>query len=71
MDGLAAARTIRERERGTDRRLRIVGFTASVAPSDDERLLAAGMDAVLRKPVRLRNLLETVAAWSGPTTRPG
>jgi CheY-like chemotaxis protein/nitrogen-specific signal transduction histidine kinase len=69
MDGLQAVRTIRERERGTDRRLRIVALTASVGTSDEERFLAAGMDAVLRKPVRLRSLLETVAAWSGPTAR--
>jgi len=72
LDGLQAARTIRERERerGTDRRLRIVALTASVGPGE-ERFLAAGMDAVLRKPVRLRSLLETVAAWSGPASRSG
>jgi PAS domain S-box-containing protein len=70
MDGIQAVRTIRERERGTDRRLRIVALTANVGASE-ERFLAAGMDAVLRKPVRLRSLLETVAAWSGPTSRSG
>jgi len=29
------------------------------------------MDAVLRKPVRLRSLLETVAAWAGNGSRTG
>jgi hypothetical protein len=29
------------------------------------------MDAVLRKPVRLRSLLETVAAFSAPPPRAG
>jgi CheY-like chemotaxis protein len=70
MDGLQAVRTIREREQGTDRRLRIVALTASMA-TDEERFLAAGMDAVLRKPVRLRMLLETVAAWAGTGSRGG
>jgi PAS domain S-box-containing protein len=68
MDGLQAVRTIRERERGSDRRLRIVALTASMG-TDEERFLAAGMDAVLRKPVRLRSLLETVAAWAGAGSR--
>jgi CheY-like chemotaxis protein len=70
MDGLQAVRTIREREQGTDRRLRIVALTASMG-TDEERFLAAGMDAVLRKPVRLRSLLETVAAWAGNGSRTG
>ena len=70
MDGLQAVRTIRERELGTDRRLRIVALTASMG-TDEERFLAAGMDAVLRKPVRLRSLLETVAAWAGNGSRTG
>ena len=71
MDGLQAARAIRERERGTNRHLRIVALTAGT--TDEDRFLAAGMDAVLRKPVRLRSLLETVAAWSGgdPSRRSG
>jgi PAS domain S-box-containing protein len=71
LDGVQAVRMIRERESGTDRRLRIVALTASVASSDEETFLAAGMDAVLRKPVRLRSLLETVAAFSAPTPRAG
>jgi CheY-like chemotaxis protein len=71
MDGLQATRAIRERERGTDRHLRIVALTAGT--TDEDRFRAAGMDAVLRKPVRLRSLLETVAAWSGgdPSRRSG
>jgi len=71
MDGLQAARAIRERERGSDRHVRIVALTASVGATDEERFRAAGMDAVLRKPVRLRSLLETVAAWSDPGRRSG
>jgi response regulator RpfG family c-di-GMP phosphodiesterase len=48
MDGLQATRAIRERERGTDRHLRIVALTAGT--TDEDRFRAAGMDAVLRNP---------------------
>lgn len=49
MDGLEAARALRQRERG--RAVRIVALTANVAPEDQARCRAAGMDVVLGKPI--------------------
>jgi two-component system, sensor histidine kinase and response regulator len=62
MDGLAAARKIREIEitRGEQRRTPIVALTANVMRGDQERCAEAGMDSFLTKPVdvdRLREIL--------------
>ena len=51
MDGLAAARAIRERERGTSRHLPIVAMTAHAMKGDRERCFQAGMDGYVSKPV--------------------
>lgn len=37
-----------------------VAVTASAMPSDRERLLAAGFDVLMPKPIRLRELVSTV-----------
>lgn len=42
-----------------------VAITASAMPQDRERLLAAGFDRLLPKPLRLRELLEIVAQLAG------
>ncbi len=64
MDGLEATRTIREKERekGTGRAIPILALTASVMREDNDRCQAAGMDAVLAKPIDFDQLLMTLEA---------
>jgi len=64
MDGLAAARAVRERERraGTPR-VPIVAVTANAMTDDREICLKAGMDDYLAKPFKRAQLRETLARW--------
>ncbi|EFE95200.1 ATP-binding protein [Serratia odorifera] len=61
LSGYQLAQTQRERERGQRRYQPIVGCTANAFNDEQRRCLAAGMDAVLIKPLTqkdLRNLLQ-------------
>jgi PAS domain S-box-containing protein len=69
MDGLDATAQIRERERGTNQRLPIIGLTAHAMKGDCERALTAGMDDYLTKPLRLDDLSAMLAKWT-PASRP-
>jgi CheY-like chemotaxis protein len=64
MDGLEATRWIRdaERERQSTDRIPIVALTAHASKAQHAQCLAAGMDAVLTKPVSLPVLLRGIAA---------
>jgi signal transduction histidine kinase/CheY-like chemotaxis protein len=53
MDGLAATRAIRQRERTTGVHVPIVALTAHASNEDRDRCLAAGMDDYLTKPLRV------------------
>jgi PAS domain S-box-containing protein len=69
MDGLEAARRIRERWSG-GRGPRIIAMTASTMPEDRERCLEAGMDDYISKPVRIEELTAALGRCQ-PVARPG
>jgi CheY-like chemotaxis protein len=62
MDGLAAARAIREGEIG-EARIPIVALTGNAMPGDREACVAAGMDDYLAKPFSLSALRAMVDKW--------
>jgi signal transduction histidine kinase/CheY-like chemotaxis protein len=62
MDGLAATRSIREKEEKTGKHQPIIALTAHAMVGDRDRCLAGGMDGYLTKPIRpqeLDEILET------------
>jgi len=60
MDGFTLARTLRDQEKNGEARLPIVAVTASAMKEDEEQCLAAGMDAVLTKPLEMATLKSTL-----------
>jgi signal transduction histidine kinase/DNA-binding response OmpR family regulator len=71
MDGLDAAAVIRAGEKGTGRHVPIIALTAHVMMEDRERCFEAGMDAYLPKPLRAKELYETIARLMPPDPPPG
>ena len=64
LDGYGLAAEIRRRERaGHGSRIPIVAVTANAMRGEEERCLAAGMDAYIAKPVGLQRLRETLLRW--------
>ncbi|WP_372725672.1 response regulator, partial [Novipirellula sp.] len=61
MDGLTAARKIREAEQGTGQHVPIIAMTAHAMKGDREGCLEAGMDEYVPKPIRITNLFEKLA----------
>jgi PAS domain S-box-containing protein len=57
MNGWEATQAIREKEKSTGGHIPIVAMTAHAMKGDEERCLAAGMDAYLTKPIRTQELL--------------
>jgi two-component system sensor histidine kinase/response regulator len=57
MNGWEATQAIREKEKLTGGHIPIVAMTAHAMKGDEERCLAAGMDAYLTKPIRTQELL--------------
>ncbi len=67
MDGLAAAREIRQREQSTPGiRACICALTANLLPRDRERCAEAGMDDILAKPLHREALAELIARIATP-----
>jgi signal transduction histidine kinase/HPt (histidine-containing phosphotransfer) domain-containing protein/ActR/RegA family two-component response regulator len=61
MTGVEATLAIRAREKGGTKHQFIIGLTGNALADDERRLLEAGMDAFLTKPVNLQKLYQTVA----------
>jgi signal transduction histidine kinase/CheY-like chemotaxis protein len=69
MDGLEAARLIREHERGTGRHVGIIALTAHAMKGDLELCLEAGMDDYLPKPIQTVRLTELLLRYASRTER--
>jgi signal transduction histidine kinase/DNA-binding response OmpR family regulator len=62
MDGLASTAAIRLRERGTDRHTPIIAVTAHAMQGDRDRILEAGMDGYVSKPVSRVEVIEVMTS---------
>ncbi|NNE93993.1 MAG: response regulator [Verrucomicrobiales bacterium] len=60
MDGFEATAAIRKREKKTGAHLPIVAMTAHAMKGDEERCLKAGMDDYIAKPIRRKELVNTI-----------
>ena len=69
MDGIAAARAIREKEREQGGHIPILAMTAHAYDDDEAWCLASGMDAYLAKPVDLTEVIELVGKMTTPLPR--
>jgi len=67
MDGLQATAGIREAERATGAHIPIVAMTAHAMKGDDQRCLAAGMDAYIPKPINRSELIAVLQRFSSAT----
>ncbi|HMC62989.1 MAG TPA: response regulator, partial [Candidatus Solibacter sp.] len=66
LDGYAASREIRSRER-RGRRVTIVAMTAEAMEGSREACLEAGMDDYISKPVKRDEIRETLRKWLAPS----
>ena len=64
MDGYTAARAIRND--ATLAGLPVIAMTANAMAGDREKVLAAGMDDHIPKPLRVAEMFATIARWAAP-----
>ena len=67
MNGVEATVAIREKERSTGKHLPIIALTAHALKGDEERYLAAGMDAYVSKPIRTAEMFAVIEKLIGKT----
>jgi CheY-like chemotaxis protein len=65
LDGYAATREIRSRERH-GRQVKIVAMTAEVMEGTRELCIEAGMDDYISKPVQRDQMIEALRKWHVP-----
>ncbi|MBL3591794.1 MAG: response regulator [gamma proteobacterium endosymbiont of Lamellibrachia anaximandri] len=65
MDGYTASRKIREQKQFE--KLPVLAMTANAMEGDREKVLAAGMNDHIAKPIDVRNLFCTMAKWITPS----
>ncbi len=70
LDGVEAARLIREEEGRSGRRTPIVALTAHAMQGARESYLAAGMDDYLTKPIDPKGLVQCIARWASAGKKP-
>ena len=70
MDGFEATAAIRSREKRTGAHIPIIAMTAHAMKGDRERCLEAGMDDYVSKPVRAKQLFETIESLLHTATQP-
>ena len=63
LDGLTATRIIRQTERPDAKTIPIIAMTANAFKEDARRCLEAGMNAHLAKPLRVQEMLSTIARY--------
>jgi CheY-like chemotaxis protein len=66
MDGYAATRALRMRPQLQS--LPVIALTANAMVGDRDKALAAGMNDHLAKPIKVDELLATLARWVAPET---
>lgn len=64
MDGYAATKIIREREKGSPDHTPIIALTGHAMQGDRETCLASGMDDFLPKPFNMELLFKTINRWT-------
>ena len=67
MDGYAATRALRAEPRWRD--LPVIAMTANAMIGDREKVLAAGMNDHIAKPIRVEEMFATLARWLRPLGR--
>lgn len=60
MDGISAAREIRRREESSGKHIPIIALSAYALSGDGDKFIAAGMDGYVSKPVKIKELYETI-----------
>jgi CheY-like chemotaxis protein len=64
MDGYEATRLLRQRPQLKD--LPVIAMTANTMVGDREKVLAAGMNDHIAKPIKVDDMFATLARWVGP-----
>ncbi|HTQ60308.1 MAG TPA: response regulator [Candidatus Solibacter sp.] len=70
LDGMEATALLRQNERIRGGHQIIVALTAHALKGDQDRCLAAGMDAYLSKPIRPQELDDLLERWKAPAELP-